>query len=420
VVGKLDDASPPVRRAGAPARRAAATLLVAAVLTVTSAHVGSKNVFFRGLAGPYPITVVIRPPEVVPGLAEISVRIPTAGIDRVTVQPVRWDAAPNEGAPPPDEAQPVPGDDQLYSAELWLMTDGAYRVTVAVEGTQGSGEVFVPVTSIARSVLDMPAGLGWILVGLAVFLFVGAVTVIGTAARESGLEPGEAITSRARLRGRIAMVVGAILVAALAYGGKMWWDSVDAEARSGIFQPLRVEGVMTRDAGRPALEITIVDARWLGREWSPIVPDHGKLMHMFIVGAPDMNAFAHVHPVPIDSATFRVPWPDLPPGEYRIYGDLVHETGFTQTVVDTVIVDAAALAAVDLVGSNRTQALAGSNAAHAPRGAGEDRSADRLGITADSDDSWWTGVAATQNGSANRIETSLPFEPFRHNNLSNI
>ena len=55
-------------------------------------HVGSPNVFFDGQAGPYPVHVVIRPPEVIPGLAEISVRVEGGGIERVTALPIKWNA----------------------------------------------------------------------------------------------------------------------------------------------------------------------------------------------------------------------------------------------------------------------------------------------------------------------------------------
>ena len=46
-------------------------LLPAAV----QAHVGSPNVFFDGEAGSHPVRVIVRPPEVVPGVAEITVRL---------------------------------------------------------------------------------------------------------------------------------------------------------------------------------------------------------------------------------------------------------------------------------------------------------------------------------------------------------
>ena len=321
-------------------------LIVAGLYLATAGHVGSKNVFFSGDAGPYGVSVVVRPPDVVPGLAEISVRVTDGAeeVERVTVRPVRWDAAPEGGAPPPDPALPVPGDPELYSAELWLMTVGAYRIEVAVEGSRGAGTASVPVTSVMLGVLEMPPVLGGVLLLLGALLVAGAVSIAGAAVRESRLEADEAVKTTQRGWGRFAMACAAALLLTGAYWGNAWWDAVDRGVRSGIFERLAVEGVVTGHAGAPMLEVRITDPSWLGRNWSPLVPDHGKLMHMFVIGVPDMDAFAHVHPVPVDSATFRVPWPGLPPGEYRIYGDIVHESGFAQTVVDTMLVDAGALA----------------------------------------------------------------------------
>ena len=326
--------------------RRAGALLVAGLYLAVAGHVGSKNVFFTGNAGPYPVSVVVRPPDVVPGLAEISVRVTDGAgeVERVTVRPVRWDAAPEGGAPPPDPALPVPGDPELYSAELWLMTVGAYRIEVTVEGSRGAGTASVPVTSIMRGVRDMPPVLGGLLLLLGGLLLAGAVSIVGAAVRESRLGPDRAVQTLQRRWGWFAMACATALLLTGAYWGKAWWDAVDRGVRRGIFERLAVEGVVTGDSGAPVLEVRITDPSWLGRNWSPLVPDHGKLMHMFLVGAPDMGAFAHVHPVPVDSATFRVPWPDLPPGEYRIYGDIVHESGFAQTVVDTVLVAPEALA----------------------------------------------------------------------------
>ena len=78
--------------------------------------------------------VVIRPPGVIPGLAEISVRVEGDSVQRVTVLPIRWNTG-RQGAPPPDEAVPVRGDPNLYSAELWFMRDGAQSVEVEISRT---------------------------------------------------------------------------------------------------------------------------------------------------------------------------------------------------------------------------------------------------------------------------------------------
>ena len=80
----------------------------------------------------------------VPGLAEIDVRVLEGNASRVTVQPYAWNAGPH-GAPPPDEATPVPGDPRLHHARLWLMVSGSYGVHVTVTGDRGAGTAVVPV-----------------------------------------------------------------------------------------------------------------------------------------------------------------------------------------------------------------------------------------------------------------------------------
>jgi hypothetical protein len=62
---------------------------------------------------------------------------------------------------------------------------------------------------------------------------------------------------------------------------------------------------------------------------------------MFAVRDGDLTGFAHLHPVAIDSSTFVTGLPaDLPAGDYRLYADIVHESGFAQTLTDTVAVPA--------------------------------------------------------------------------------
>src|SRR3989449_9892598 len=111
------------------------------IALVASAHVGSPDTYFEGAAGAYPVRVIVRNPGVVPGLAQITVRLLGGpSVRRVLVLPVFWDprtAAP----PPPDVARRVPGDATLYSAALWLMQAGSDSVQVTVEGDAGAGTV---------------------------------------------------------------------------------------------------------------------------------------------------------------------------------------------------------------------------------------------------------------------------------------
>jgi hypothetical protein len=311
-------------------------LLLAAL--PAGAHVGSPNVFYDGSAGPYPLRVIVRPPVVIPGVAEITVKLGEAKVDEVTVQPIQWKAG-TKGAPPPDAAAPVPGASGVWSAQLWIMEASSYGVRVRVKGPAGDSEALVPVAAMPSRVLEMKPGMEIVLGALGLFLFAGAVTLVASGVREASLPPGEIADERRRRRARISGAVAAVVFAVLLWGGKSWWDSVNARARQGIFKPFHVTSAIRLEGGRPVLSLAIDDER--RPDWSPLMPDHGKLMHLFLIREPGLDAFAHLHPVPAGTGRFEVSLPSLPAGTYRLYGDVVHESGFPQTLVDKVTVPAA-------------------------------------------------------------------------------
>ena len=318
------------------------------IALVASAHVGSPDTYFEGAAGPYPVRVIVRNPGVVPGLAQITVRLlalPPRAVRRVLVLPVFWDprtAAP----PPPDVATPVPGDSTLYSAALWLMSSGSYSVRVTVEGSAGTGTTLVPVMAVATRRLALDKPLGATLLALGAFLCVGALTIVGAAVRESGLEPGLEPDRRRTLRSRVAILLGALILALALLGGRAWWNAVDAAYRSGLYQPLHAAATVQTTATGRVLRFAIDDSSWTNRQrqWTPLIPDHGHLMHLFLVRDAGLDAFAHLHPLPRDSTTFEAALPPLPAGAYRVYADIVHESGFAQTLVATAEIGSQATA----------------------------------------------------------------------------
>ena len=331
-MGELDGA------VAAVTSRAFRLAALAPIALVAAAHVGSPDTFFEGAAGPYTVRVIVRSPGVVPGLAQITVRVlAPKSVRRVLVLPVYWDprtAAP----PPPDIAARVPGDSTLYGAALWLMTGGSYSVQVTVEGDAGTGTALVPVMAVATRRLALQRSLGAGLLAFGVFLCVGAVALIGAAVRESGLEPGADPDRRRTWRARVAMGVSAAVIAAALLGGRAWWNAVDAAYRSGLYQPPHATATVGAEGGGHVLRLAIDDTSWTNprRQWTPLVPDHGHLMHLFLVRDSTLGAFAHLHPLPLDSTTFDAAVPPLAAGRYRVYADIVHESGFAQTLVATV------------------------------------------------------------------------------------
>jgi hypothetical protein len=134
------------------------------------------------------------------------------------------------------------------------------------------------------------------------------------------------------------------MVALALFGGSRWWNLEDSRFNRSIYKPLSASAAITPNRGGKVLDVRISDSTWTMRNdttwldthssnrWSPLIPDHGKLMHVFMIREPDLRAFAHLHPSTTDSVSFPSVLPALPAGRYRVYGDIVHESGFTQTL----------------------------------------------------------------------------------------
>jgi hypothetical protein len=326
-------------------RKTVRIALVAAIALVTTAHVGSPNVFFDGMAGEYPVRVVVRPPQVIPGLAEITVRITGGNPDdvrRVIVRPVYWRAG-TVGSPRGDDAVRVAGPEPLYQGRLWFMRGGSYSVYVTVEGVRGAGTVTVPVAAVATAQTSLSGGLRLVLIVLGVALFAGLLAIVYAAFGESVTSPGTPMDPKRRRRAR-RVTAGAVPALALAVlVGARWWDAEAQAYRRTLYRPLDVRASIVSPPGGRALELAITDTAWLQRRMTGLIPDHGKLMHMFLIREPELDAFAHLHPTMRDSNTFHAALPPLPGGKYRVYGDVVHESGFERTLVASVDVPADAV-----------------------------------------------------------------------------
>ena len=86
-----------------------------------------------------------------------------------------------------------------------------------------------------------------------------------------------------------------------------------------------------------------------------ILPDHGKLMHAFLVGMPGLDAFAHLHPARRDTLNFESMLPPLPGGKYLLFADVVYRSGFTETLTDTLDIPSLKIPALHSTGAATDQ-----------------------------------------------------------------
>src|SRR5579862_9595140 len=313
------------------------TLLLSCLFAgLACAHVGSPDVFFEGDAGPYRLLVTVRPPAVIPGVAEIEVRGASPDIREVHIVPLPLRGPGARFAPTPDLAQRSKDDPQFYTGGLWMMASGSWQVRVSVDGVQGKGELSVPVPALASRTTTMQRGLGALLFALMLVLVVGLVSIVGASVREAQLEPGAIPAPARRKRAGIVMAATAVAVVGCLWLGNKWWNAEAADYRQIVYRP--VELAASLESGSKLMLRLTQDPGWMGFRTvnEGLIPDHGHIMHLFVLSSPGMDRLWHLHPDQADSNAFTSDLPAIPAGKYQLFADIVRSNGIPETGVTQI------------------------------------------------------------------------------------
>jgi hypothetical protein len=315
-----------------------ATAIILFAAAPLGAHVGSPDVFYEGLAGPYHLFVTVRVPQVIPGVAEIEVRSESKDVSSIQVVPLRLTGQGSAVAPVPDIAEQSKADPQFFTGTLWLMESGALQVRVMANGARGKGELSVPVPSYAQTVLPMQKPLEGVMIVLLLVLTIGIVSIVGAGAREAKLDPGAQTPPNNSRRARTIMIITAIVVVAAVYLGRSWWDSeaVDYQRNVNYYTPPRAETKL-ENGNRLIVTASGNDPNWNRNiNLADVIPDHGHLMHLFLVSTDGMNSMWHLHPDRVAGGAFEDDLPSMPAGNYQIFADIVDRRGFPWTLVGEI------------------------------------------------------------------------------------
>ncbi|MFW5761489.1 MAG: hypothetical protein ACOCXH_10960, partial [Cyclobacteriaceae bacterium] len=308
------------------------------IIQPVHSHVGSPGVIFEGEAGNYRIMVNVNPPDVIPGTADVQVFSTSDGIKQILLRPIYWHTG-DEGSPRADEAFPLENTPGQYQGEVWLMENGAASIEVRIIGENGEGIALVPIMAVSTAQKEMDVSLGWILSGLGIFLVVLMITIIGNSVSDATQAPG---TIKASLKRKkiIGMTFAGVILALILYGGMTWWNNWADRYRRFMFKPLKATSTINKtEAGRKMtfqIDSSYIQDRPNTLSFNYLIPDHGKLMHMFLIRKGSLDAFAHLHPVRKDSLTFEIDLPPLPGGKYFVFADIVRGHGWHETIADSV------------------------------------------------------------------------------------
>lgn len=315
-----------------------------------TAHVGNPDIYFDGTAGPYRLFVTIRPPLVIPGVAEIEVRVPNGQVRSLQAVPVPLDAEQARFAPVPDSLKASDQDPHFFTGSLWIMAAGSWQVRIAADGASGRATIAIPVPSVPSTTKKMQWGLGAGLSVLTLLLVGGLVLITGASVREAQLGPGAQPNLAQEKRARRAMAVCFVIVAAVLGFGWWWWNASEAQYRRNIFIPFRMQAALSPTG---LLHLSLSDQSvpertrqtrfgpaFFSRTTDDLVLDHDHLMHLYLLREPGLDVVYHLHPQRTTAGEFDLQLPDTDPGRYRLYADIVHANGFPETLVADVNVPA--------------------------------------------------------------------------------
>ncbi|MEL7003907.1 MAG: hypothetical protein AAFN93_14390 [Bacteroidota bacterium] len=321
-------------------KRITSTLIILLlVISSSNGHIGSPGVTLEGDAGPYSVTVVVNSPDVIPGTATVDVYIVDPSVSEIQIKPIYWFAG-SSGTPKADLALPVPGESGHYSGEIWLMSPGSASIEVTVQGERGEGSILLPIMAVSTAQREMDASLARSLSGLGIFLVILMVTIISLSNSDTLVKPGESATRKVKTKRWVGAAIGLTILILIVWGGNNWWNSWSSNYERFMYKPFTASSWVTTKEKKQFLNFAIDSTRlerlYLTRSINYLIPDHGKIMHMFLLKMGTLDVFAHLHPLRKDSALFETIIPPLPAGDYYVFTDVTRLSGFSETIADTI------------------------------------------------------------------------------------
>jgi hypothetical protein len=185
--------------------------------------------------------------------------------------------------------------------------------------------------------------LGAGLLFLAAILVVGGIGIAAAAGREGTLSPGAAPGGAERRKEVLAAASTTIIFVLALAGETHWWNAEERDfrrhLREGAWPDLTAD--VRVDAGERILRLEVGKKLFQSKYKPALIPDHGKLMHVFLVREGSHDAFAHLHPIRKEGYIFEVLVPPLPEGRYAIFCDLTFEGGESSTATTSILLPSA-------------------------------------------------------------------------------
>jgi hypothetical protein len=163
------------------------------------------------------------------------------------------------------------------------------------------------------------------------------VSIVGAAEREGQLAPGAEANAVSKRRARILMASTAAIVVLVLWGGNHWWSAEASSYAGNLYKPMAMTATVDVQG---KLTLSLKNPPWsIQRLLSDFLPDHGHLMHLYMIHEPNADRAWHLHPEMTAPGVFTHALPPVPAGRYKLYADVVHRSGFAETMTAELTLD---------------------------------------------------------------------------------
>lgn len=300
------------------------------------AQYGNTGVQMQGQAGAYKVLVDVQPPKTIPGNAQVYIEVETIGITQVEARSLYFHSTPADTATY-EKLGIIAKQSGHFKGDVYLTKSGSTAIQIRFSGSKGSGELIVPVKVIpGLNTSSDPISLGLLVLGL---ILLTLLFIPIPKAKTGSLFWNTLRRIQPDKKHKIRYIAVAGLAGAIIfYGANNLWNGKKPLVNNSLHGSA---SVLDRNSQR-IFQINIDTTNWVSQKkaetLSMLIPDHGKLMHAFLLRTPTLDVFAHLHPERIDSTTFEASFPQLPAGKYLVYADIVQHTGVTETITDTIVI----------------------------------------------------------------------------------
>ena len=316
------------------------------LLNFVCSDIGHYNVTYEGQAFNKTIRALIKPPGVIPGIANITIKTFGQSIDSIKIKPIKWhgaiSSAPHlvigpQGSPPADLMHQIDDNKKFFMGELWLMDFGAYNIKVEIFKNGISELINIPINSIATQIQPMSFNVSLILFFLMLLLLFGGTNIITIAYRESTIPYNQKIKSERIKNSKNVMLLSFIILSFILYAGSEWWNKTEQIFKENLYIPMDNEVQLINNGKQNILQIMITDELWLDGMVPDLMLDHGKIMHLYLIKE-DYSQLCHLHPKrnKKNPNLFEVVLPNIEYGKYYLYMDITFESGFSSTLINQI------------------------------------------------------------------------------------